>query len=79
LNVKEIRKRGICQRKEEGGYAFAFTLLAVHGTLEINLPLRSYRSNTILLPSMMYLEEVFAISFFTFESLRSKGMFGGDL
>jgi hypothetical protein len=39
-------------------YAFAITLLAVYGTLEINSPLRSYRSNTILLSSRMYFDEV---------------------
>ena len=74
LAVKDSRESGVCRRKEEGGYAFAFTLLAVHGTLEINLPLRSYRSNTILLSSRMYLDEVSGISRRCLKPERSSGM-----
>jgi hypothetical protein len=61
-------------KEEEGDYAFALTLFAVHGTLEINFPLRSYRSNTILFFSRMYFDEVLEISRLSSEPERSAGM-----
>jgi hypothetical protein len=71
-----LRERGVCQRKEEGGYAFALIGFTVHGTLEINFPLRSYRSNTILFFSRMYFDEVLEISRLSSKTERPVGMLG---
>ena len=79
LAVKDSRESGVCHRKEEGGYAFAFTLLAAHGTLEINFPLWSYRSNTILFFSRMYFDEDSGISVPRLKPDRSSGMSGSVL
>ena len=64
LDGKEKRDRGVYQRKDEANYASTLNIGPFNGTLEINFPSRSYLSNTIFLPSRIYLDRVLAIFLF---------------